>query len=80
MSTRIGPTLAIAAIATLLYAPALAEGETATPQEHALSQGELDALVAPIALYPLGPRTPGIVRRIESFSPDAGWQKADARP
>jgi hypothetical protein len=52
MSTRIGPTLAIAAIATLLYAPALAEGETATPQEHALSQGELDALVAPIALYP----------------------------
>ena len=28
----------------------------------------------------LGPRTTRIVRRIESFSPDAGWQKADARP
>jgi Protein of unknown function (DUF3300) len=52
MSTRIGPTLAIAAIAALLCAPALAEGETATPQEQALSQGELDALVASIALSP----------------------------
>ena len=50
-------TLAIAAIAASLSWPALAEGEapatdTAAPQEQSLSQGELDALVAPIALYP----------------------------
>src|SRR5262245_3098336 len=50
-------TLAIAAIGALLSWPALAEGEvsatdTAAPQQQSLSQGELDALVAPIALYP----------------------------
>src|SRR6476646_2839920 len=50
-------TLAIAAIAASLSWPALAEGEapatdTAAPQEQSLSEGELDALVAPIALYP----------------------------
>jgi Protein of unknown function (DUF3300)/Chaperone of endosialidase len=50
-------TLAIAAIAALLSSPVLAEGETsatdtASPQQQTLSQGELDALVAPIALYP----------------------------
>jgi Protein of unknown function (DUF3300)/Chaperone of endosialidase len=50
-------TLAFAAIATSLSWPALAEGEasatdTTAPQQQSLSQGELDALVAPIALYP----------------------------
>jgi Protein of unknown function (DUF3300)/Chaperone of endosialidase len=50
-------TLAITAIGALLSWPALAEGEasatdTAAPQQQSLSQGELDALVAPIALYP----------------------------
>jgi hypothetical protein len=50
-------TLAITAIGALLCWPALAEGEasatdTAAPQQQSLSQGELDALVAPIALYP----------------------------
>jgi len=28
----------------------------------------------------LGPRTSRIARRIESFSPDAGWQKAETQP
>lgn len=50
-------TLAIAAIAVALSWPALAEGEASAtdntaPQQQFLSQGELDALVAPIALYP----------------------------
>jgi hypothetical protein len=54
---RYGATLAIAAIAAVLSWPALAEGESsgadaAAPQQQTLSQGELDALVAPIALYP----------------------------
>jgi hypothetical protein len=54
---RIGTTLAVMAIAALLSSPALAEGEasatdTAATQQQTLSQGELDALVAPIALYP----------------------------
>lgn len=50
-------TLAIAAIAVSLSWPALAEGEasgtdTTAAEQQSLSQGELDALVAPIALYP----------------------------
>jgi hypothetical protein len=48
-------TLAVAAIGALLSWPALAEGEasaTDTAPQQSLSQGELDALVAPIALYP----------------------------
>src|SRR6476659_2260722 len=54
---RIGAALAVAAIAALLSSPVLSEGETsgtdtATAQQQSLSQGELDALVAPIALYP----------------------------
>jgi Protein of unknown function (DUF3300) len=54
---RIGAALAAAAIATLSAWPVLAEGEapntdTEMPQQQTLSQGELDALVAPIALYP----------------------------
>ena len=54
---RIGTTLAVMAIAASLSWPALAEGETSAtdttaPQQQTLSQGELDALVAPIALYP----------------------------
>jgi hypothetical protein len=54
---RIGSALAAVAITALLLSPALAEGETSgtdttTPQQQTLSQGELDALVAPIALYP----------------------------
>jgi hypothetical protein len=54
---RIGTTLAVMAIAASLSWPALAEGETSAtdttaPQQQPLSQGELDALVAPIALYP----------------------------
>jgi hypothetical protein len=52
---RIGVTLAAAAIATFVACPAFAEGEASsdtTPQQQTLSQGELDALVAPIALYP----------------------------
>ena len=54
---RIGAALAAAAIAALLSSPVLSEGETsgtdtATAQQQSLSQGELDALVAPIALYP----------------------------
>jgi hypothetical protein len=54
---RIGAALAAAAMAALLSWPALAEGEvsgtdTTAPQQQTLSQGELDALVAPIALYP----------------------------
>ena len=54
---RIGSALAIAVITALLSWPALAEGEATSPdtsgsQQQTLSQGELDALVAPIALYP----------------------------
>jgi uncharacterized membrane protein YgcG len=54
---RFGTAFAIAAIAALLAWPALAANEaagtdTASPQQQTLSQGELDALVAPIALYP----------------------------
>src|SRR6476660_7699955 len=54
---RIGAALAAAAIAALLSSPVLSEGETsgtdtATAQQQSLSQGELDALLAPIALYP----------------------------
>jgi uncharacterized membrane protein YgcG len=56
---RFGAAFAIATIVALLSWPSLAANEaTATgteaaqPQEQALSQGELDALVAPIALYP----------------------------
>jgi hypothetical protein len=49
-------TLAIAAIAASLSWPALAEGEASANDtaalQQSLSQGELDALVAPIALYP----------------------------
>ena len=59
MSMRFGATFAIATIVALLSWPALAANEaTATgteaaqPQQQTLSQGELDALVAPIALYP----------------------------
>jgi uncharacterized membrane protein YgcG len=54
---RFGAAFAIAAIAALLSWPALAANESAgtdaaSPQQQTLSQGELDALVAPIALYP----------------------------
>jgi hypothetical protein len=54
---RIGTTLAVMAVAALLSSPVLAEGESfatdaTAPQQQTLSQGELDALVAPIALYP----------------------------
>lgn len=56
---RFGAAFAIAVTAALLSWPAFSANEaTATgteaaqPQEQALSQGELDALVAPIALYP----------------------------
>ena len=55
---RFGAVFAIAAIAALLSWPALAANdpaagtEAAAPREQTLSQGELDALVAPIALYP----------------------------
>ena len=56
---RFGAAFAVATIAALLSWPAFAANEaTATgteaaqPQQQALSQGELDALVAPIALYP----------------------------
>ena len=55
---RFGATFAIAVIAALLASPALAANEPATGTESAaleqqtLSQGELDALVARIALYP----------------------------
>ena len=56
---RVGATFAIATIIALLSWPALAANEAtasgseaAQPQEQTLSQGELDALVAPIALYP----------------------------
>ena len=59
MSMRFGAAFAIATIVALLSWPSLAANEaTATgteaaqPQQQALSQGELDALVAPIALYP----------------------------
>ena len=59
MSMRFGAAFAIATIVALLSWPALAANEaTATgteaaqPQQQTLSQGELDALVAPIALYP----------------------------
>ena len=55
---RYGAILAIAAIVALLSWPALAaddpapDTEAAAPQQQTLSQGELDAIVAPIALYP----------------------------
>jgi len=52
---RIGVALAAATIAAFVACPAFAEGEASshtTPQQQTLSQGELDALVAPIALYP----------------------------
>lgn len=54
---RFGAAFAIAAVAALLSWPALAANESAgtdaaSPQQQTLSQGELDALVAPIALYP----------------------------
>ena len=55
---RFGAAFAIAVIAALLSWPALAANEpaagteAAAPEQQTLSQGELDALVAPIALYP----------------------------
>ena len=54
---RIGASLAVAAVAALVSWPALAAGkaagtETTAPQQQPLSEDELDALVAPIALYP----------------------------
>ena len=55
---RFGATFAIAVIAALLASPVLAANEPATgtesaaPEQQTLSQGALDALVAPIALYP----------------------------
>ena len=58
MSMRFGRAFAIAAIAAFLTSPAFAADEPAagteatSSEEQQLSQGELDALVAPIALYP----------------------------
>jgi Protein of unknown function (DUF3300) len=50
---RIGALLAVTAVAALVSWPALAAGtETTAPQQQPLSEDELDALVAPIALYP----------------------------
>lgn len=55
---RFGAAFAIVVTATLLSWPSLAANEPAggtestTPEQQSLSQGELDALVAPIALYP----------------------------
>jgi hypothetical protein len=55
---RFGTAFAIAVIAALLCWPAFAANEpaagteSAAPEQQTLSQGELDALVAPIALYP----------------------------
>ncbi len=57
---RFGAVFAIVAITTSLSWPALAADdpaagtEAAAPREQTFSQGELDALVAPIALYPDG--------------------------
>jgi hypothetical protein len=58
MLMRFGRAFAIAAVVAVLASPARAVDEpaagteAAAPQEQTLSQGELDALVAPIALYP----------------------------
>ena len=55
---RFGAAFAIAVIAALLSWPAFAANEpaagteSAAPEQQSLSHGELDALVAPIALYP----------------------------